>query len=163
MTSSGCFQNPFSGHLQDIFKSSYFKYPFKNMCKIFCTWITYRICINLFNIFTRIWPYPHDVQKNVFKTFSYLGTLSKTCGFTLKTSRRSLLNVFLSGDCFQRIWRNPQDVQRKSSKRFYFQGLLPDVLMTRSCAHWAYILDESNMLTFPDANILGVYLYVGME
>ena len=115
-TSSGRFQEPSPGRLQDIFKLL-ISNLFKMYSKRFCTWMLYKICVNILGM-----------------TWNILLEL----GLTLKTSRRSLQNVFISRDSFQRTWSNPQDVQRKSSKRFCFCGLFSDVLRTRSCAHWVF-------------------------
>ena len=95
----------FRSHLQDIFKTSLnysFQTLFKMCSKRFCTWISYKLSINIFRM-----------------TWNILLEM----GLTLKTSRRSLQNVFISRDSFQRIWPNHQDVQKKSSERFHFWGL----------------------------------------
>ena len=114
-TSSRRLQGPSSGRLQDILELQFWK-P--------CS----RCVQNVFEL---------ESCTRFEKTISgWPEIFLLELGLTLKTSRKSLQNVFISRDSSQRIWPNPQDVQKKSSKRFHFWGLFPDVLRTRSCAHW---------------------------
>ena len=93
---------------------------------------------------SREFALPSRRPEEVFKTFSFVGTLSRELCPALRTSRESLQNVFNSRDYFQKTGPNPQNVQKKSLKRFHLWGLLPDVLRTRSCAHWEATIEEIN-------------------
>ena len=120
-TSSVCFQDPSSARLQDILKLLISK--------------TCSRCVQ--NVFV------YKSYEKVVYHFGMPWNILLELGLTLKTSRRSLQNVFISRDYFQMSQGpdlvptgNPQDVQKRSLKHFHFLGLFPDVLGTRSCAHW---------------------------